>query len=155
MSEWARLCDCCLGEVLQSGSRWSVWFCEECKRKVMGLNAAVGMPLIPIGRHTLMHGITAHPDGPDIQVEAFVEEMGGLIERIGILADWKMHRLGAIFEQLGLVNGVALSDYLHAVEQADMPEFDKETSFARLAAWFGVTLGESDTIEDGGGNGRG
>lgn len=150
VAEWARLCDCCLGEVLQSGSRWSVWFCEDCKRRVMGLNAAIGMPLIPIGRHSLMHGITAHPDGPEIQVEAFVEAMSGLSGRMGTLGDWKEHRLGAIFDAFGLTSGVTLADYLEALEQADEPEFDKETSFSRLAAWFGVTLRDEESGGRGG-----
>ena len=144
VSEWARLCDCCLGEVLKSGSRWSVWFCEECKRRVMGLNAAVGKPLIPIGRHTLMHGITAHPDGPEIEIEEFAESMSGLFDRMGTLGEWKEHRLGVIFDSLELADGVALSEYLRLIEEAGEPEFDKQTSFVRLAAWFGVTLGDGD-----------
>jgi len=138
VSEWARLCDCCLRVVVGSGSRWSVWFCEDCKHRVMGLNAAVGLPLIPIGRHTLMHGITVHPDGPEIEVEEFVEAIGGLFDRIYRLGDWKEHRLAVVFDTLGLADGVPLVDYLTAVADSEHEELTKETSFTQLAAWFGA-----------------
>jgi len=53
----AELCRCCGVELLRSGSKWSVWFCQECKRRVEALNKDADTCVVPIGRHTLMHGI--------------------------------------------------------------------------------------------------
>jgi hypothetical protein len=36
--EIIELCHCCSQQLLTSGSRWSVFFCEDCKRKVIELN---------------------------------------------------------------------------------------------------------------------
>jgi hypothetical protein len=44
------LCYCCGQEELKSGSRWSVWFCEECKEKVIDFNTRFQQTIIPIGR---------------------------------------------------------------------------------------------------------
>src|SRR5437867_2299370 len=44
----AEFCKCCGTECLESGSRWSVWFCDECKEYVGQLHAVAGRYLIPI-----------------------------------------------------------------------------------------------------------
>jgi hypothetical protein len=36
-NEHIHLCECCRLVPLRSGSRWSVWFCEECKARVRNL----------------------------------------------------------------------------------------------------------------------
>jgi hypothetical protein len=46
------LCHCCGQEILISGSRWSVFFCEDCKGKVIELNKQVQRSVIPIGGHS-------------------------------------------------------------------------------------------------------
>jgi hypothetical protein len=38
INEHLHLCECCSMVVLPSGSRWSVWFCKACKRRVDELN---------------------------------------------------------------------------------------------------------------------
>ena len=48
------LCYGCGVELLRSGSRWSVWFCDPCKRSVSSLNEVCQSYVIPIGRHSMM-----------------------------------------------------------------------------------------------------
>ena len=57
----AELCRCCGLELLQSGCKWSVWFCNDCKPRVLKLNQSVGAWVIPIRRHSLMHGLSYSP----------------------------------------------------------------------------------------------
>ena len=56
-NEHLHLCRCCRGVALPSGSRWSVWFCEPCVKRVRHFNDACGRVVIPIGRHSLMSSI--------------------------------------------------------------------------------------------------
>lgn len=55
----ASLCRCCGTELLRSGSRWSPFFCEECKALARALNDEAGRLLVPIGAHSIMNGVTA------------------------------------------------------------------------------------------------
>ena len=143
VSEWARLCDCCTGEVLQSGTRWSPFFCDECRSRVRALNSRLGMALIPIGRHSLMNGVTLDPDAGDAAIEVFSGTMLGLFDRMTQLGEWKEQRIAGVLDALGLDDGVLLVDYLLAVHSSDDPFIDKRSAFTQLAAFFGVTLAES------------
>ncbi len=53
-NEVITLCRCCRGVVLRSGSRWSVWFCEQCQQRVQAVNDICESYVIPIGRHSIM-----------------------------------------------------------------------------------------------------
>ena len=37
-NEIIRICDCCGTELLLGGSKFSVWFCEECKEEIINGN---------------------------------------------------------------------------------------------------------------------
>jgi hypothetical protein len=63
-NEHLHLCRCCRAETCHSGSRWSQWFCDECRLRVIALNRAVGRYVIPIGRHSIMAGVAIH--GPAV-----------------------------------------------------------------------------------------
>jgi hypothetical protein len=56
------LCYCCGAEAITSGSRWSSFYCEECREQVLKLNRSVGRWVIPIGRHSVMHGLLVAGD---------------------------------------------------------------------------------------------
>lgn len=49
-NEHTCLCRCCVSEPLRSGSRWSVWFCDECKARVIALNKLVGFSAFSGGK---------------------------------------------------------------------------------------------------------
>jgi hypothetical protein len=53
----AELCRCCASRVIRCGSKWSVFFCDGCKRHVVAYNGAAGCTVIPIGRHSIMNGV--------------------------------------------------------------------------------------------------
>jgi hypothetical protein len=54
----AELCFGCASAVVSSGSRWSVFFCDDCKASVCAYNDANGRSAIPIGRHSLRNGVS-------------------------------------------------------------------------------------------------
>ena len=123
-NERARLCDCCGRYVLRSGSRWSVWFCEECKARVQALNEEMGFALIPIGRHSMMNGLGLRVEARSHDVARFTQRLGDLFSRIDLLGKtWKpAHLRGQLkrLEFLGAGHGaVPLSVYLDAVAEED------------------------------------
>ncbi|HEX8770654.1 MAG TPA: hypothetical protein VF711_07795 [Acidimicrobiales bacterium] len=106
-NKFVELCHCCGVELLRSGSRWSVWFCEPCKRNVLALNAEVGYCAIPIGRHSMMAGIGIKaadiPDPiPTSFVEPFLNATMSLFDRIDRLRDYLPQLAQFTLDDLGL-----------------------------------------------------
>lgn len=57
------ICWYCQAELIASGSRWSTFYCEQCRPAVLELNDSLdarGLVSLPIGRHSLMHGKWRH-----------------------------------------------------------------------------------------------
>jgi hypothetical protein len=122
----AELCYSCGCQVLRSGSRYSVWFCAECKERVGALNAEVGHALVPIGRHTIMNrlGLQTTPKPTDAEVEAFVNRCGTMIDRIYRLDAWAHNVAHNNLVTIGRedADGVALTAYLAAASSLDRGE---------------------------------
>ena len=135
---YLELCYCCGIQPTRSGSRWSPFFCEECKPRALNLNRAVGRWVIPIGRHTAMHGLLVRGDEPfDPQVaERFAGAMRGLFEGIDHLDEWARGVVRDKLRELGFTASgeVRLSDYLEAARG----RIDQERAFERLCAHFSV-----------------
>ncbi len=139
-NERVRLCECCHAEALPSGSRWSVWFCAECKHRVVALNTAAGWPVIPIGRHSLMHGIGLDASALTPQdhalAEALADETRSFFDRVGILHEHAQRLCLATLEALGIQEDIRLDSYLGRLRRAAVadPAFSKETMFESLVA---------------------
>lgn len=52
-NEHLDLCRCCRMVALDSGSRWAVWFCGDCKDLARTFNGEVGRAVVPIGEGPL------------------------------------------------------------------------------------------------------
>jgi hypothetical protein len=108
-NDFAELCHCCAAAVVSSGSRWSPYFCDDCKPRVRAYNEEVGLCIIPLGRHSMMNGIslpaTAATKRPE--VENFVTGLFGFIgraERLGSYRNTRVRRvLGSLVEPPGAV----------------------------------------------------
>ncbi|MFC1660795.1 hypothetical protein ACFL3S_04905 [Gemmatimonadota bacterium] len=88
----AELCYCCGQVLLRSGSRWSVWFCKECKEQVGLLHGRLGRYVIPIGRYSLHAGfrLGAKPGEPefDLAVELYVDKLQNLFQAMDVVWEW-------------------------------------------------------------------
>jgi hypothetical protein len=83
----AELCFCCAAAVVESGSKWSVFFCDDCKARVCAYNDSLGRCAIPIGRHSLMNGVSlsAAAARKGRRVDKFVSglsKLAGGVERL-------------------------------------------------------------------------
>lgn len=142
-NEHTTLCHCCVAEKLRSGSKWSVWFCDQCKQRVIGLNRRVGLSVIPIGRHSLMHGVglTGKSTGPE--VHAFTRQLKSLFGRMDDLFEWRRIRFAFNAARLGDAwhGDVELDPYLEAVSSSRDPELSKAKAFEALCEHFDVPIG--------------
>ena len=88
----AELCRCCASRVIGCGSKWSVFFCDGCKRDVVAYNGAAGCTVIPIGRHSMMNGValnTQHARKGSARA-AFAHGLSEVVDGIGRLE--RFHR---------------------------------------------------------------
>jgi hypothetical protein len=149
LTERAHLCGCCRLELLRSGSRWSVWFCDECKERVRELNARLGRYVIPIGRHSMMAGVgvpgqvlvNATEEELVAISEVLRSELQGMVSSIDRLTHFASERTDEL-ARLGHLDGlpsIALDswfDVLRRLAESD-DTVSKEASFRALVRWFG------------------
>jgi hypothetical protein len=104
---YIELCHCCAIEPLKSGSRWSPFFCDECKERVMNLNRQERRWVIPIGRHSMMHGefLSGGEAAIDEHANEFVFRVRGLFATGEHLDQWRRIRVEKNLEALGWSTG--------------------------------------------------
>lgn len=133
-NEVVTLCHCCGQEVLLSGSRWSVWFCENCKERVLVFNSFVQRTIIPIGRHSMMHGYQL--SGQDIHEKAAIENYAANVNQLfsGIdhLDKWRKYIIRRNFKLFEISKDILLVDYL--VWASKMPT--KLIAFQKMCSFF-------------------
>lgn len=142
INEHIHLCECCFGRLMRSGSKWSPFFCPDCKTLVSDTNAALGFCLIPVGRHSLMNGVGL--SGPqvadDSAANAFASGLIGLFHRMSWLNDHARTVAPPFAGALGIDpdEEVGLDAYLDAVERISTsdPEIGRDACFGRLLANF-------------------
>ena len=134
INEIVTLCYCCGREVLKSGSKWSVWFCQECKESVMTLNAFAQRTIIPIGRHSMMSGY--YLKGQDIyeteKIDNFVANVNQLHGNIDHLDEWRKYIIGKNFKLLEISKDISLVDYLVWVDKLPY----KNIAFQKMCSFF-------------------
>ncbi len=133
----AELCKCCGAEFVPSGLKYSGWFCSDCKERAVELARVLGFWLVPIGRHSLIHGILLTPRDPVTTevVERFASGFRALCIRMDWLDDWVKQSLPSRLSALGLAvhQDPKLTDYLHALS---FTWVDKDREFNRLRDYF-------------------
>jgi len=155
-NEYVDLCWCCGLERIPSGSKWSSFYCPQCRELVTGYNHSFGRLLLYLGRHSLMNGVwlggdqAARPEA----VEGFGEAMGGFAR--GILGffeamdRWRPARLQVVLQAIGLEApgeeeppGVSLVEYLDVPRALlDHPEVGKQAAFGALCEFLGYPAAE-------------
>ncbi|MBI3266938.1 MAG: hypothetical protein HYZ67_07810 [Chlamydiae bacterium] len=134
-NEFVTLCYCCGAELLKSGSRWSVWFCEACKKRVLEFNQEMGTSVIPIGRHSLMNGIglKLEPSVPKIKIEETIDHYRRFGASINHLDQWRKIAKSCNWRSAGLDSGqdVGVIRYLSSVKG-----LDKEEAFIGMRNFF-------------------
>jgi len=138
-SQAVTLCYGCGRELVQSGSKWSLLFCEYCYTSVRHSSQPnlLSPWWIPVGRHSLMNGLSlGGPDAQDEQkVEQFVQAVNSLPERIEHLQRWKRLVISRNREEAGFPKegDIQLAAYLKAVPRYNVA---KQKTIAPLWSFF-------------------
>lgn len=88
------LCRCCGRVALRSGSRWSVWFCNACKPKIIAINQACDFAILPLGRHSVTAVVAARLEQ---DVPEFARGFQDWFARIEVMEEFAV---AAVFENL-------------------------------------------------------
>jgi len=126
------LCYCCGQELLRSGSKWSVFFCDFCKDQILTINRSYGFALIPIGRHSLMNSVVLESEDSfkEKKIHEFSSAMSSLFDRIALLHEWKKIKVSNLYKKLeqSEKSNIGLESYL-----AKMPRTDQSKSSAVIS----------------------
>ncbi len=129
--------------MLPSGSRWSVWLCDPCKSLAGQLNTATASTVVPLGRHSLMHGIGVRGDRTHLpgELEAFTRAFHQLESSQNRLGTWARLRVAHNLRIIGHANqDVTLHHYLDAVTH-----LQPEDAFYAYLDWLrGASSGNGD-----------
>ena len=146
LSTCVELCRCCAFEPIRTRSRWSSFYCDTCRELVLDANKGFGAWVIPIGRHSMMHGMSLGSEATDSEehVEAFAGEVRGLFRGIEHLDAWATGQVKRYLETLGL--GASKLPLATFVEAARAYPLDKVDAFEGLLSHFGrvapIRIGE-------------
>ena len=133
-NERAHLCSCCALTVLESGSRWSPFFCRQCHWLAVGVTMWHRQLVFPIGRHSLMHTwvpntrtppLAGHGGDVDALARSVYEAGVAVINGGDRLHQWAPLIVRRNVERLGLRGDVHLLEYLLAtVRQQFSPRLE-------------------------------
>lgn len=131
------LCYCCGQVLLTSGSKYSVWFCDECKQQVGILNGRLGRYAVPIGRHSFHAGWVltgaAVEQYPGLLAD-FAEFWKGAMAGMDAVYDWSREVvLRILSERFPSAEGqVPIATYLAAARPT---EEEKMERFRQMTTW--------------------
>ena len=141
--EAIELCHCCASAVIPSGSKFSSFFCDDCRAAVMRLTSALGTAAIPLGRHSLMNGVTlaggAAARDP-LRVKSFALAVQHSFNRIDRLWSWQRTVVADHIAAMQLdARCVPASAYLAFTASDALP---KRELFRQLCRYFGIEVDE-------------
>jgi hypothetical protein len=131
----AELCQCCVREVIPSGSKFSSYFCNTCRKRVLALDQSVALALIPLGRHSVMNSI-ALPGAQATDraaVERFTSRLLDFFARDERLSEWRTERARDVLAHIPGGDPVPVEDYLRVARRRIKT---KQAAFDGLVDWF-------------------
>jgi len=96
------ICYCCGLEVIRSGSKWCLFYCQDCKNRIRKLNEMMGRCIIPYGRHSMMNGVSLGGENAKRigAIGEFVKAVNDMNNNIGTIED---HRKNIVKKQVKLL----------------------------------------------------
>jgi hypothetical protein len=90
-------CQCCSMELINFGSKYSSFFCEDCMNLATFYNKISGKNLIPLGKHSLLNGILLVSPYTREEARQFNIQTKAFFKRITLIIEWQKL---ALFENL-------------------------------------------------------
>jgi hypothetical protein len=131
-NEWVYICACCTSEGVVSGHKFALFYCEECKDRIVEVRRSETPLAIPLGRHSLMNGIGLR--GSDATKPAaakvFADALNGMFGTISAISEWQRRRL------LGILADCDEDPLLVDLLAEARRRWTKEEAFHALCAWW-------------------
>lgn len=125
-NRFVQLCQGCGTAAIQSGSRYSRWFCPECREQVELLNARLDRYAIPIGRHSALAGrlLSARELDNPVAVQMFVDFTNDSFAAMTLLEEWAKHVTRRNLEAIGHSEDsvIPIAEYCRAAQRYVLPE---------------------------------
>ena len=103
------LCHLCARNTMKSGSRWSWYACENCLEVNRAVGAVFGSQkagALPLGRHSMMNGVTlGGGNTDDTAVAGFVDLLRGLTKVWKRIFEWAPQEAGRLAASAGWDSG--------------------------------------------------
>ncbi len=145
----AWLCHCCGQTLVPSGSKLSVWFCDGCKRRALGLNASLRRYAIPIGAHSDHGAFSIRADATGLDIEIFTERWRYVVEAMGYVNVWASEIVRRLVAERfdGAAPTLPIREYLaHARTDDD----EKDLRFGEMLAFADALARRASRGADGG-----
>jgi len=129
------ICYCCGLEIIPSGSRWSSFYCQDCKGRIRKLNERIAVCIIPYGRHSLMNGISLSGESvkDNKAITDFVLAANRMNQTVEIIGKHRETIAKAQTDFLGLDKDAPAIDLILKSHGSELDE-PKEEAFLKLAA---------------------
>jgi hypothetical protein len=139
-------CYCCGLEVINSGSRWSSFYCTSCKKMIWELNTKAVECIIPLGRHSIMNGfsLAGKDAGNRKAIDAFIKSSNSLRNRIDLVHEHKQSILQQRVKSFKLTNKSPVLDLINQTQNIDLNELKRAAFFDMLGLMINRPL--NDTI---------
>lgn len=134
------LCYCCGREVIPSGSKFSAFFCEPCRKRVRGFNKRLGTYLIPLGRHSIMGCGYVKGTASEEEIAQFVNKVRSMADSNRTVRTWR-HKIASENLQQALGNCEEDPELDAYLAPLDKRHSVKKKAFERLCRFI---AGEED-----------
>jgi hypothetical protein len=136
LSTKTELCRCCALCLIPSRSRWSSFFCPECKERVFELNHRARRCVIPVGRHSIMNGVfytLGDHDMTTAEAIAFYDQVTTFFDQADATGRWRGQQTARNIDAIGLAGegNVPIRTYLRLVRRFRL---SKQEAFKEMRA---------------------
>lgn len=114
-------CYCCSKRLINSGSRFSSFYCSNCRKLIVEYNNQADVIQIPMGRHSFMNGIKLAVPFSKVDGDQFDKELKGFLQAIDLIKEWQKLRLFENLHDIGFKfhNDISLSHYDSLIESKE------------------------------------
>ena len=127
-------CHCCSKALINTGSKFSSFYCEDCKQLISDYNNQSASLQIPMGRHSFMNGVKLQMPFTKKEERQFTLNLSSFFKYIDLVREWQklclfenLHDLGFNFS-----GDIALPYYDRLIQN---PENGKRGYFLRMVEY--------------------
>jgi hypothetical protein len=124
-------CHCCSKKLINSGSRFSSFYCSECLKLIKENNDQSENLQIPLGRHSFMNNINLKVPYSKEEEAQFTIRLNNFFEKVGLIREWQKYCLFENLHDLGFnfQSDISLSYYDSLIKKQ---EDDSLIQFKRM-----------------------